>query len=67
MESSDGTYQRVQQPHACSEVEYPEGIEQKSDRYTDKDNWVVQVKMVSTNLVKIDLHEQSEHEYTPTR
>lgn len=61
------TYQRIQEPHATPVVEDFDGVEQDDDWYTKQYDRVIEIEAVTTDLVKVDLHGQTQKKKIPTR
>jgi hypothetical protein len=60
-------YQRVQQPHASTEVKHLDRVEQQRNRDADEYDRIVQIHVVASDLREVEVHEQAEHEKAPTR
>jgi hypothetical protein len=60
------TYQGIQQPHSGSKVAYLGRVEQESDRDANEDDGVIQIYHLTADSVKVQIHEQSQEEKTPT-
>jgi hypothetical protein len=48
-------------------VEDLDGVEQDGDGEANKYNWVVQIYAITTDLLEVQIHRQSQKEQTPTR
>ena len=63
----DPTCQGIQQPHSGLEVAHLDRVEKEANRYANEDDGVVHKHRFAPDLVKVQIHAETEKEKTPTR